>query len=291
MALSPDSPLPDLPTLIETEQLEECLNHPKLRIVDATWYGKLTKRDANREYISAHIPGAVRFNIDDIADKASPFPHMIPSSEFFSQKVSQLGIDNDSHVIAYDSEGMASAACRVWWMFRLFGHDKVSVLNGGIHKWKAEQRPTSNKPVRPAPAKFTASYRPELFRDVDQMLKNIETGTDQVIDTRSLLRFQGKVPEPWASHKTGHIPGSLHMLFSDLIDPETRCLLPEDQQREKFKEINFDFERPTSVYCGSGITACVTALSLFLLGYPEAAVYVGSWAEWGVHPDTPVEKD
>ena len=290
MALSPDNPLPDLPFLIETDQLVECLHHPKIRVIDASWHMKITKRNANKEYLGGHIPGAIRFDIDNIADKTSTLPHMVPSAETFARKVSLLGLGNDCHIIVYDMEGVTSAACRAWWMFRLFGHDRVSVLNGGLHKWKAEGRPLDTQIVRPQPASFVSTFRPELLRTVEQMMENIESKIDQVIDSRTALRFQGKVPEPWPTDKKGHVPGSVNLLFADLIDPESRCFLPDEQISAKFESIGFNPQRPVAVYCGSGVTACVTAFALTRIGYPNAAVYDGSWAEWGSHRDTPIEK-
>ena len=291
MAHVSDEPLPPLSMLIETEDLEKWQRHPDIRILDASWHMKAAGRSSYDEYLSVHIPGAMRFDVDIIADPASHLPHMAPAPDLFAQNVATLGIGDETHVVVYDADGVSNAACRVWWMFRLFGHDRVSVLNGGLPKWRAEKRPIESGEVELwQNGAFTPSFHPARIRNVEQMIANLDSRTDQLVDARSPARFHGHAPEPWPADKVGHIPGSLNLPSTDLIDPETKCFLPLEQLRHAFDAVGLDRSRPIVVSCGSGITACVVAFALELIGTADIAVYDGSWAEWGTHKDTPVEK-
>lgn len=274
--------------LVSTEWLAGRLNHPDLRIVDATYHLPNLKRDARAEYAAAHIPGAVFFDVDAIADRSISLPHMLPPPADFASAVGALGIGDDTFVVAYDSYGLMSAA-RVWWMFRTFGYDRVAVLDGGLPKWKAEGRPTDNKQVTPTPRTFTPRFRPRVLRRKGDVLENLKTKAEQVLDARSAGRFRGTDPEPRAGLRSGHIPGSLNLAYNSLLDPKTQTVLPPEALRARFAAANLDFSKPVVTSCGSGVTACVLAFGLHLIGVPQVAVYDGSWAEWGSSGETPVE--
>lgn len=274
--------------LVSTEWLAGRLDHPDLRIVDATYHLPNLNRNARAEHAAGHIPGAVFFDIDAIADSSTTLPHMLPGPAAFAAAVGALGIGDQTFVVAYDSYGLMSAA-RAWWMFRVFGYDRVAVLDGGLPKWKREGRPLDNKPVMPAPKTFTPRFRPNVLRRKLDMLANLATGSEQVLDARSPGRFRGAEPEPRQGLRSGHIPGSRNLPYAALLDPKTQTVLPADALRARFTEAGIDLNKPVITSCGSGVTACVLAFGLQLLGLPMAAVYDGSWSEWGLPGDTPVE--
>lgn len=274
--------------LVSTEWLAEHLTDSGVRIFDGTSHLPTVPRDAEAEYLEKHIPGAQRFDIEDISDHANPLPHMLPSSEAFAEKVGALGVSNDHRVIVYDAYGMQSAA-RVWWMFRVFGHDNVAVLNGGLPKWIREHRPLAGgRETKPAET-FKAIFRPELVTDVDALLGNLPTQRVQVLDARAAERFQGTAPEPRAGLRAGHIPGSRSVPFTEILEPDRTVPDAATLHRRLVEEARVDLDRPIATTCGSGVTACVLALGLYLLGKEDVAVYDGSWTEWGGHPKTPVE--
>lgn len=276
-------------TIVSTAWLAEHLDDPDVRIVDATYHLPGTNRDAAAEFAAAHIPGAVFFDVDDIAapDSKAPggLPHMLPPPGLFAERMAALGIGNDSFVVCYDVHGLMSAA-RAWWMLRAFGHDGVAVLDGGLPAWKAEGRPIESGAPTPAPARFTAHFRPALVRSKAEVLAGT-VGT--VIDARARERFEGTAPEPRPGLRGGHIPGALNLPFGELLDPATKTLLPPEQIAARFAAAGLPQSGPVTASCGSGITACVLALGLHRIGREDAAVYDGSWAEWGMPGDTPVE--
>lgn len=276
-------------TIVSTAWLAEHLDDPDVRIVDATYHLPGTNRDAKAEFAEAHIPGAVLFDVDDIAAPESKapggLPHMLPPPELFAERMAALGIGNDSFVVCYDVHGLMSAA-RAWWMLRAFGHDGVAVLDGGLPAWKAEGRPLESGMPAPAPARFTAHFRPALLRRKAEVLAGT-VGT--VIDARAGERFEGTAPEPRPGLRSGHIPGALNLPFGELLDPATKTLLPPEAIAARFAAAGLPQSGPVTASCGSGITACVLALGLHRIGREDAAVYDGSWAEWGMPGDTPVE--
>jgi thiosulfate/3-mercaptopyruvate sulfurtransferase len=272
---------------VTTEWLAKHLDDPDVRVVDGTWHMPQAKRDARAEFEAAHIPGAVFFDIDAIADRATSLPHMLPSAAQFAASVGELGISNGHRIVVYDVRGVVSAA-RVWWTFRAFGHDDVAVLDGGLRKWRAEGRPVESGGAAPARVAFTARLRPELVRDVEAMRANVARRTVQVLDARSAGRFAGTEPEPRAGLRGGHIPGSLSLPYETLYRPDG-TLKPPHELREAVTAAGVDLDRPVVTTCGSGVTASVLALALYLIGRRDVAVYDGSWSEWGSRSDTPVE--
>jgi thiosulfate/3-mercaptopyruvate sulfurtransferase len=276
-----------LPTVVSTAWLAENLGAPDLRVVDGSWHMPQAKRDPGREYDEAHIPGAVFFDVDGIADHSTDLPHMLPPAEVFARAVGGLGIGEGDRVVVYDSRGVVSAA-RVWWTFRVFGHDKVAVLDGGLPKWCAEGRPVERGPVTPAARRFIPRFRAELVRDVAQMKANVTARAEQVLDARSRGRFSGTEPEPRAGLRGGHIPGSLNLPYDGLYEKDG-TLCPAPALRDALARSGLDLAKPIVTTCGSGITASVLALALHQVGRPDVAVYDGSWTEWASRSDTPVE--
>lgn len=273
--------------LVTTEWLTAHLADPDVRVVDASWHMPAAQRDPRVEFEAAHIPGAVFFDIDAVADRTTDLPHMLPSADELAAAVGALGIGNEHRVVVYDTRGVMSAA-RVWWTFRAFGHDAVVVLDGGFKKWLAEGRAVESGRAAPEPRKFAARARPELVRDLRAMLDNLETGGAQVLDARSAGRFAGTEPEPRAGLRAGHIPGSLNLPVDALSRPDG-TLRPVEELRTAFAAAGLDPERPVVTSCGSGVTASVLALGMYRIGRTDVAVYDGSWSEWGARPDTPIE--
>ena len=275
-------------SLVSTEWLAEHLGRPKLVVVDATYFLPMQGRNARAEYELRHIPGAVFFDIDAIADRTSPLPHMLPTAAAFAAVVGDLGIGNDSRVVVYDAHGMMSAA-RAWWTFRVFGHEAVALLDGGLPKWLAEGRPVEAGAARPAPRQFAARLDAGQVRDKAAIRANLAARKEQVVDARAAGRFAGTEPEVWPGRRPGHIPGSLNVPFTDLLDPQSRTFLPAEAIAARFRAAGADLARPVVASCGSGVTAAVLAFALHLIGHREVALYDGSWAEWGLPGDTPVE--
>ncbi len=274
--------------LVDTAWLAAHLDDPSVRVVDSTYFMPDSGRDARAEYAAAHIPGAVFFDIDAIADPNNSLPHMLPSPDRFAEAVGALGIGSEHMVVSYDVHGLFSAA-RAWWMFRVFGHGRVAVLDGGLPRWTGDGHPTSDAPVAHPPARFEARFRPELVRSADDLLANLGSGADRVVDVRSPGRFEGSEPEPRPESRSGHIPGSANLHYATLIDPETRKLLDPAALNARFAETGLSGDGPFVASCGSGVTACIFALAKQVTGHDAVAVYDGSWTEWGGRADLPLE--
>ena len=278
---------PRTESLVGTGWLAEHLEAPDVRIVDASYYLPHEGLDPRAEFEAHHIPGAVFFDIDEIADTTSDLPHMIPPPEKFSARVRKLGLGDGVRIVIYDQRGIFSAP-RVWWTFRLFGHEDVAVLDGGLPKWLAEGRPVEDGPADPSERHFTARTNSFMVRDLDQMVKNLEKGREQVLDARSRARFEGSEAEPRPGLRPGHIPNSRCLPLTELLDPRTQTMLPAKELCRRFEAAGIDMRRPVVTTCGSGVTAAVLALGLSIAGHKDVAVYDGSWAEWGQPGDTPV---
>ena len=263
--------------LVSTDWLAAHISAPDIRVVDATW--NLPGHSVARvEYSQSHIPGAVFFDIDDIADPKSRLPHMLPSPESFAAKVSELGLGNGVRMIIYDRHGLSSAP-RVWWMFRIFGHHDVAVLNGGLRQWMTEERPLSNLPPIPNYRAFFPHFNRLMLCQRDHIEQKDQKF--QLVDARPRGRFDGVEKEPRPNLACGHIPGSINLPFTALSHPETGQVLSAQKLKAVFKKAGVDINKPVIASCGSGITACVLAFGLYLLGSEDVAVYDGSWAEWG----------
>ncbi len=276
--------------LVTTDWLADNLDNPGVVVLDGTYHLPTAKRDAAAEYAEKHIPGAIRFDIDDICDPDDPLPHMMPTPALFAEKVSALGISNDHRVVVYDVYGLQSAA-RTWWMFRVFGHDNVSVLNGGLPKWEAENRAVTSETKPRATTDFKASFRPELVRSIDDIRRTVDDGGAQIIDVRSAGRFTAAEPEPRAGMRSGHMPGAVNLPYTDILDPAFREFKSPEEITEHLKAAKIDTGGPIITSCGSGVTACAVSLALFLVGKEDVAVYDGSWSEWGGRQDTPIVTD
>ena len=274
--------------LVGTDWLAAHLSDPHVRVVDGSFKLPGITPTAREDYDRAHIPGAVFFDIDDICEPGTSLPHMIPTPELFAQKVGALGIGDDDRVVVYDSAGLSSAG-RAWWMLRMFGHHDVAVLDGGLPKWRAEGRPLDAALPTRQPRRFTARFDPSLVRDKRALIENLATRREQVIDARAAGRFDGTAPEPRAGMRSGHIPGSRNVPYELVTDPQTRQLKSAGELAGLFRDAGVALNRPVVTSCGSGVTACALAFALHLIGHPGAAVYDGSWSEWGLPGDTPVE--
>ncbi len=273
--------------LVSTQWLEDHLNAPDVRILDASWYLAAENRDPKAEYEACHIPGARFFDIDEIADTKSELPHMLPSVEKFVSRMRAMGIGDGHRVIVYDSAGLFSAA-RVWWMFRLFGKSDVAVLDGGLKKWLAEGRAVEDMPPIMRDRHFTARRNASLVRDVTQVAASAKLKDAQIVDGRSPERFRGEVPEAREGLRSGHIPGALNVYYADLIN-EDGTMKDEAGLKAVFDAAGVDLAKPTITSCGSGVTACILTLAMERLGHRQNAVYDGSWSEWGMYDDLKVE--
>lgn len=276
--------------LIDAEWLAAHLDDPDLVVLDASFFLPNQGRDAHQEYLAAHLPGAGFFDIDAIADHASPLPHMLPAPDFFAQAAGALGIGPETLVVAYDHNSFMASA-RVWWTFRVFGHERVRVLDGGLARWRALGLPLAAGPVAAPPREFAASFHPGWVRGLEEMRGLLGDPTAQILDARSPGRYAGTEPEPRAGLRSGHIPGSRNLFFKHLIDAATHRLKPADALEREFRDAGVDPYKPVVATCGTGVTASVLALGLYCLGNDDAAVYDGSWTEWGGRDDTPVDTD
>jgi len=274
--------------LVGTEWLAAHLSDPDVRVLDSSFKQPGITPTARQDYDAGHIPGAVFFDIDDVAEPGTSLPHMIPSADRFAAKMAERGIGNADRVIVYDSAGFSSAG-RAWWMLRLFGHTDVALLDGGLPRWRAEGRPLDTLlPVIP-PRRFVARFDPALVRDKTVLLADLGRGREQVVDARAAGRFEGTAEETWPGRRRGHIPGSRNVPFDRVTDPHTRQMKSAEELRCLFEAASVRLDSPVVASCGSGVTACALAFALHLIGHPGAAVYDGSWSEWGLPGDTPIE--
>ncbi len=276
------------PYVVSTQWLAERLDAPDISIIDASWHLPAAKRDAKAEFLEGHIPGAQFFDIDAISDTETSLPHMLPSPEKFASRMRKLGIGDGKKVIAYDAAGLFSAA-RAWWMFRVFGHDDVAVLDGGLPKWKTEGRPLEDGPAaKPQERHFTARYQAMMVRDKADVLRAVEKREAAIADARSLTRFSAQEPEPRPGVRGGHMPGAKNVHYATLLRPDGTLKSPEEIATV-FAGAGIDVTKPVITTCGSGVTAAILSLGLTLLNAKDHGLYDGSWSEWGAATDTPVE--
>lgn len=270
--------------IVSAEWLKQNLNAPDVRVLDATWYPGWIPRSstAQRDYLLAHIPGASFFDIDEIADKSTDLPHMLPPPELFSSRMKRLGIGDGHRVVVYDrNDFMASA--RVWWTLRVMGHRDVFVLNGGWQAWLDAGGETEDLPPLTSERHHTVRVQRDLVRSRDQVRDAIENNAVTIVDARPAPRFEGRAPEPREGLASGHIPGSVNVPSSSLV--RNGLLLAPDEIKAVFNEAGVDTQGQIITTCGSGVTAAILSLALARIGNPFAAVYDGSWSEWGAAPD------
>lgn len=268
-----------MPPVVSDVWLAERLGSPGLVVLDASWYLPAMARDPRAEYAAGHIPGARYFDLDAASDRTTKLPHMLASAEAFGAYVGGLGVGNDDAIVVYDGSGVNLSAARVWWMFRVYGHGNVAVLDGGSKHWRAAGRPfATDVPIVEA-RPYAATLDVSRVRSLVEMDEIVREGKLQVVDMRSAGRFEGRDPEPRPELRSGHMAGARNLPFTELVGPDAR-LLPLDALRERLSCAGIDLDRPIVATCGSGTSACALLLALERLGAPPAALYDGSWTQW-----------
>lgn len=266
-------------SLVSCEWLFSEIQRKDIAILDASFFLARQQRNAAVEFKQGHIPGSQFFDIDLIADHSGPYPHTLSSAQQFARQMGEMGIDNNTRVIVYDNNAFFASA-RAWWMFRVFGHQNVGVLDGGLKRWKTLNFPLSSDLVKPHPAVFLAKFNRDLYCDLKQMQDIVQHGKCQILDARSPASFTGKRTDQPDLQGSGHIPGSFNIYYGDLRNTEDDTLLNAREIRRLFEVRGIDFSRPLVTTCGSGVSAAVLAIALFQLGRTDIPVYDGSWTEW-----------
>jgi len=274
--------------LVGTDWLAEHLGQPGVVVLDASWYLPQMNRDPLREYRAGHIPGALFWDLEAMSDASSSLPHMLPPPDQAAQRIGALGVSNADAVIVYDGSGVNLSAPRAWWHFRVLGHERVAVLDGGMTRWRAEGRAEESGDATRPPATFRAAVEPRLVRSIAQVRSAVGNPAIGLVDARSAGRFEGREPEPRPGLAGGHIPGAKNLPFAQVLDGSGR-LLPPVELKARFESVGIDLAKPVIATCGSGVSAAALALGLEVAGHRDYAVYDGSWAEWGGRDDTPIE--
>ena len=272
--------------LVSSDWLAQHLEAPDVRVVDATWFLPTAARDPRAEYEAAHIQGAVFFDLDEVCEAKGLHPHMVPPAAKFSSRMRRLGLGDGNRIVVYDNNRFFASA-RVWWMFRYMGHEDVKVLDGGLAKWQAECRPVTDLPTWPRERHFTVRQNTLLHRELDQVRANLTSRREQLVDARSAGRFHAREPEPRPGLRSGHVPGAANLHYAELVAADG-TLKPAAELRQELAAAGVDLARPVVTSCGSGVSAALINLALYELGVPDAALYDGSWAEWGAQADTPI---
>ncbi|MBS0332816.1 MAG: 3-mercaptopyruvate sulfurtransferase [Proteobacteria bacterium] len=272
--------------LVSTSWLAERIGSNEIGVVDATWFMPGEGRTGAEAYAKGHIPGAVFFDIDAIADHATDLPHMLPSDAAFAESAGALGLRRDLITIVYDGLGIFSAP-RVWWTLRVMGFPEVFVLDGGLKKWLAEGRPIETASPAIEPTTLEPAFDPSLVRDIAAVQAIVAAHDAQLVDARAAARFRGEAPEPRAGLKSGHMPGALNVPWIGLLNPDG-TMKAGDALKAAFQGAGVDLNGPIVTTCGSGVSAALLALALARLGREDVAVYDGSWTEWGGRADTPI---
>jgi thiosulfate/3-mercaptopyruvate sulfurtransferase len=275
--------------LVSSAWLADHLGEPGLIVVDASWYLPAMHRDPRAEYLAGHIPGAVFWDIDALSEQATSLPHMLPDPATLARQIGDLGISNPDRVVVYDGSGVNLSAPRVWWTLRVAGHDAVAVLDGGLGKWRAEGRPLESGEARPKPQRFAIRWRANLVRSMQDLRSALGRPDFLLVDARSAGRFAGTEPEPRPGIRGGHVPGAQSLPYQQLVRSDGTMLSPPELAA-RFTAAGIDPSRPAVTMCGSGVTACALALGLYQLGQTGAAVYDGSWTEWGAPEGPPVDR-
>ncbi|MDX2193256.1 MAG: 3-mercaptopyruvate sulfurtransferase [Gemmatimonadales bacterium] len=277
-----------VPALVPPAWLAARLDDPAVVVLDGSWYLPQMGRDARAEFRAGHVPGARFVDLEAVSDAASPLPHMLPPPDVLGRVLGAAGVTPQAHVVVYDGSGAFLSAGRLWWMLRIAGLPRVSVLDGGLVAWRAAGLPLEPGEPPPASGSCPVALDRALVRDLAAMRANVATRAEQVVDARPSDRFAGAVPEPRPGLRAGHIPGAANVPFVSLVGPDAR-LLPPDQLAARFTAAGVDLARPITCSCGSGVSAGALALALATLGRWDVAIYDGSWAEWGGTPDVPVD--
>ena len=272
--------------IVSTEWLANHLTSPDIVVVDGSWYLPQMGRNADQEFLDGHIPGAVRFDIDDVSDPSSGLPHTLPQPHAFASKVRRLGIGDGQTIVVYDGMGYFSAP-RVWWMFKVMGVKDVFVLDGGLKKWSSEDRPLETGSTSRIERHFTARMDYGAIADLEDVQRFTKDGTTQILDARPADRFTGEAPEPREGMRSGHMPGAFNLPFMKLMNDDG-TLKDKNQLQDLFEQAGIDLTRPVTTSCGSGVTAAVLTLGLTIAGARSLKLYDGSWSEWGGRQDTEV---
>jgi len=271
---------------VSADWLKERLGDPRVKIVDASWYLAAQKRDGKAEYLAGHIPGAVFFDIDAIADHSTDLPHMLPDPAAFAAAAGALGLSESDTIVVYDGLGLFTAP-RVWWTLKVFGANDVRVLEGGLPAWKGAGLPLQSGAVKPKQALFSATFSPKMVRSFDEVRAHLTARDAAIVDARAAARFRGEAPEPRPGLASGHMPGARNVPYDTLADDQGR-LKPPNEIRKLFQDAGVDLSSPIVTSCGSGVTAAVLLFALARVGKFDVSIYDGSWTEWGSRADTPV---